>query len=90
MSAIGAPPEGVALPSKYIFSTRPTPSPPTATAFSCPATGDWMSAPFCTPMPCAAPELLMSKKSPLTAATARERLAGPDSGSVLLTSPENT
>ena len=60
----------------------------TPTALLWPLTGDWISCPFWMPMPWAAPELLMSKKSPLTAATARARSAGPDSGSVLDTSPE--
>ncbi|MEU8183878.1 hypothetical protein AB0B86_24300 [Micromonospora sp. NPDC049047] len=42
------------------------------------------------PTPCAAPELLMSKKSPLTAATARESSTAPRSGSARLTAPELT
>jgi hypothetical protein len=58
------------------------------TALTLPCTGDWTSRPLWMPMPCAAPEALMSKKSPLTAATARERSAAARRGSVLATSPE--
>jgi hypothetical protein len=79
-----------ALPSKPTWTIRPSPSALIAAALGCPATGDWISSPERMPTPCAAPELLMSKKSPLTAATARDRSTAARSGSSLVTAPELT
>ncbi len=65
----------VRVPSKNTSMTRPIPAASMPTARLCPVFGDLTSVPDLIPAPSGALELLMSKKSPFTAATARFALA---------------